>query len=248
MTITSRARHFNHKHPLFRKQSTDKGVKWSNSIYYLWFEYLRRNEKYKTYCETKRGSKEIKNLYADFGDIYSVDFKQWWRTIGQDLFCEQADLERIEVIHSENDLDTKSDNILNLAVPINKNFEWLQKQYTKILRDTRNKKGVGKKGVPKSTAKYPIEIKNPNIESLQKALLIYDTFKAKQDANFSIVQVAYATRIWAGQTQKSTASIRQQTYRLKKTAEEIIANVAKKQKRRDGKIALGVFPKHEVRR
>ena len=144
-------------------------------------------------------------------------------------------------------LKTDSRNILNLAIPINKNAEWLEKQYKKILKQQRKAEGVDKRGAVDSTARYPVELRNPNIDSLKKALLIYDAFQAKP--HLSIVQVAYSTGLWESEYSKGrTASIRNQTHRMKKMAEEIIVNVAKKQKRRDGTTALGVFPKHSVRK
>ena len=38
---------FPHKHPLFKKKETKRGVYYENSIYYYWFEFLKLNEKYK---------------------------------------------------------------------------------------------------------------------------------------------------------------------------------------------------------
>ena len=37
-------RHFSSKHPLFRASESDTGVKWQDSVYYLWWEFLRRHE------------------------------------------------------------------------------------------------------------------------------------------------------------------------------------------------------------
>jgi hypothetical protein len=250
MATQNRGRHFKWRHPLFTdlyKRKNLKGVPWRDSIYYLWYEYLKRNEPYKKYCETGKGSKDIKALYEDFGDVHSIYFQKWFRTIGQDLFCEQPDLNRIEIIEDASQLETDSPNILNLAIPINKNAEWLEKQYKKILKQRRAEKGVDLRGAVDSTARYPVELRNPNIDSLKKALIIYDAFQAKPD--LSIVQVAYSTGLWDSEYSKGrTASIRNQTHRMKKMAEEIIVNVAKKQKRRDGTTALGVFPKHSVRK
>ena len=92
------ARHFLSNRPVFTKAKTRNGVYYENSVNYLWYEFLLRNEAYKRYCETRKGTKQISNLFKDFGDIHNTTFKKWWISIGNDLFCEQIDLERVEEI------------------------------------------------------------------------------------------------------------------------------------------------------
>src|ERR1700676_4105430 len=82
-------RHFLFKHPLFRKPHTALGIEWRKSVYYLWWEFLRRHEGYRKTCE-QGGNGQYARLYADFGDIHASDFKGWWRTgdRGASLFAE----------------------------------------------------------------------------------------------------------------------------------------------------------------
>jgi hypothetical protein len=53
--------------------------------YYLWFEYLKRSEKYKTACANN--GKGMKKLYKDFGNVFEYEgvegFWRWWRERGQ---------------------------------------------------------------------------------------------------------------------------------------------------------------------
>ena len=51
------------------KKVAVSGVATTDSIYYLWFEYLKRSEKYKTACANN--GKGMKRLYADFGDVFA---------------------------------------------------------------------------------------------------------------------------------------------------------------------------------
>ena len=45
MTQSKRkARCFLYKHPIFTKVKTRNGVYYENSVYYLWFQFLLRNE------------------------------------------------------------------------------------------------------------------------------------------------------------------------------------------------------------
>ena len=96
---------------------------YENSVYYLWFEFLLRNEAYKRYCETKKGTKQIANLYKDFGNIHNTTFKEFWNS-KSDLFCEQNDLERVEEITTAKQLsNSKTKYLLNISMPINNNAE-----------------------------------------------------------------------------------------------------------------------------
>lgn len=46
-------------------------------MYYMWFRYLQLSERYQQACLLNgRGMEE---LYADFGNVFSMDFKTWWR-------------------------------------------------------------------------------------------------------------------------------------------------------------------------
>lgn len=78
MTQSKRkARCFLYKHPVFTKAKTRNGVYYENSVYYLWFQFLLRNEGYKRYCETKKVTKQIANLYKYFGNMHATEFGKW---------------------------------------------------------------------------------------------------------------------------------------------------------------------------
>ncbi len=59
-----------------------------DSLYYLWFEYLKRSNKYKIACASK--GKGMRKIFDDFGDIFQYQgldgFWQWWNERGQYLF------------------------------------------------------------------------------------------------------------------------------------------------------------------
>ena len=75
-----------------------KGVPTTDSIYYLWFEYLKRSEKYKTACANN--GKGMKKLYKDFGNVFEYEgvegFWSWWNERGQYLFGIEATQEIVE--------------------------------------------------------------------------------------------------------------------------------------------------------
>ena len=51
-----------------------KGVPTTQSVYYMWFEYLRRSQRYREVCETqgRAKDKQLNALFDDFGDIHEI--------------------------------------------------------------------------------------------------------------------------------------------------------------------------------
>ena len=52
---------------------------WQSSVFYYWYEYLRRHKGYAECCENG-GLGEWADLYEDFGNVHSGDFVSWWRS------------------------------------------------------------------------------------------------------------------------------------------------------------------------
>jgi hypothetical protein len=50
---------------------------WTCSVYYFWWEYLRRHEGYRETCQHD-GEGEHAELYKWFGDVHEGDFHDWW--------------------------------------------------------------------------------------------------------------------------------------------------------------------------
>lgn len=175
--MTFQLRHFAYPHPVFGRSKADKGLnKYENSVYFLWWEFLRRNVDYEKCCKSD-GKGRLKRLYADFGNVHATDFKTWWQTDsrGSNLFAEEV-LPKFEVIsdHSE---ATKDSQVVYLRVPLMLPKRYLTKQFQEIL----NKHHQGKRGVrsnKNSTAKYPIT-GHVDTLALQKCLAVYDARKAE---------------------------------------------------------------------
>ena len=156
---------------------TTKGVRWDNSVYYLWFEYLRRHDGYREYCTTKRGP--YKKLYTDFGDVhaYADDFRQWFYDIGFDLFIEAPLPARIVISDDCNSLTTTDGFDANAdyvfaAIPVGNSRKHLLREYKKVItqiKDQRKRDGLD----GKSTAKYPVH-RIPYIHNLKLNLQVWD--------------------------------------------------------------------------
>lgn len=55
----------------------DGAEDWKCSVYYYWWEYLRRHDGYRETCRLQ-GKGEYAELYRWFGDVHTVAFHDWW--------------------------------------------------------------------------------------------------------------------------------------------------------------------------
>lgn len=168
-------RKFAYKHPLFgRSKIEQRNEKFKNSIYYLWWEFLRRSTAYRRCCEAG-GTGELAAIYADFGDVFADDFKTWWTTEdrGVRLFAEQVSA-RLEVITEMP--SSGSDQVLVVQVPLTLPKRFLSSQFQKLL-DQHHTGKRGKRHNAASSAMYPVT-GHVDIVALQKCLRVYDTKRA----------------------------------------------------------------------
>ena len=146
----------------------------TDSPYYWWYVYLKLNEDYYKTCQAN-GDGKLAGLYKDFGDIYTMNFKEWWqsRVI---LFAEPKPKYRMMVANSMSDIAPfNSDEVLNLVVPLNRSQRSLKKAFTYLVLKKLEK---GRRGVSTETseAKYKLSGKW-HIEALKTAYKVYVTKK-----------------------------------------------------------------------
>ncbi len=170
-------RHFPYQHPTFgTKNKPAPASAWENSVYYWWWEYLRRHPGYKQTCD-QGGEGEFAALYADFGDVHASDFKSWWRAHGVDLFSEprrDRALSRVDGQISQDDLDNP--DLMFVMVPLYLPSKDINKRFSALLK----KYHEGKQGIRQaraSRAKYPV-VGQPNMKALKNTLLAYDLWWA----------------------------------------------------------------------
>ena len=152
--------------PPFRNAAT-----WQCSVYYFWWEYLRRHEGYKLCC-FQNGSGKYEKLYKDFGDIHaSDDFWVWWREHDH-LFAEPP----ARQLRKLNGFETHTfeKDTLRIEVPLEVRMPYLVKALRKLLKENgaevRRVKSI-------SRAHYPVYTK-PNLGSLYQTLLFWDEYSA----------------------------------------------------------------------
>jgi hypothetical protein len=177
----------------YPKKSDPKS--WKQSAYYWWWQFLKRNDEYVKCCE-KKGKGRLANLYADFGDVRSDDFWEWWGyrekkgqpNRGELLFKEKA-MPTVKVLKSQNewDDDLNKKMYMVLAVNLDTNERTLRKLFAQRLLKMRKDNGIVRRrgrismGDEFSTAKYKIA-QNYNIPNLQRVLKVYDAWVANKQA------------------------------------------------------------------
>jgi hypothetical protein len=180
------ARHFPYLHPLFgrgRLKLSD-ALLWQRSVYYWWWEYLRRNQAYRHACE-KEGRVTngiLKRVYADFGNVHDVSFYEWWSEgrRGVELFANPRHHATVEVLQPGSVISA-DERLIAISLPLTLPKRFLKKKVDGILNALHpSKRGV--QYAKQSQANYLYRAQ-PNVASLRSTLAVYDAITlAKQDS------------------------------------------------------------------
>lgn len=214
-THTSGAHHFSTRsHPTFgrsRKQFDEanppKTV--TDSPYYWWFMFLRLNKDYEATCMAN-GKGKCADLYKDFGDVYQLNFKEWWNAKVH-LFAEPRKGYRMQIANRDEELAPfNSEEVINLVVPLTWSRRVLKKRFSELVLNKleRDKRGVS---VIESEAKYKLGGKW-NIEAFQRA---YDIYVEKQksfseDKKVPLADIAIRAKLPYAKAEKAKESVRNQ--------------------------------------
>jgi hypothetical protein len=115
----------------------------TDSPYYWWFMFLRLNADYKSTC-LANGVGKYADIYKDLGDVYSLNFKQWW-TDKAYLFSEPKKGYRMKVAKDVTEIAPFDDaEVLNLVVPLTWSQRSLKKAFSQLVLKLVEK---GKRGV-----------------------------------------------------------------------------------------------------
>lgn len=157
---------------------------WHRSVYYYWWEYLRRHEGYRRTCQNG-GKGRYAKLYADFGDVHATDFMSWWDTHAL-LFAEPLPREVVCVEHT---VPKEDDSTLLVAIPLENRLPLTMAQLRKLLA-ARVLKPLRRK--VESKAPYPVWTK-PLLPSLHTHLQVYDA--RKQNPHLADWEIADALKL-----------------------------------------------------
>lgn len=137
-----------------RESSLEDALK---SPYYWWWAYLRLSKDYWWACKLKGkvDDPRLRDMYRDFGDVYSVRFARWWRHQGVDLFSEQVALPEVLSLDPRNlQLRREPEKSLILEIPINLTERTIISQVRKLIRKHANRKVLRVSAARRKLAKF----------------------------------------------------------------------------------------------
>lgn len=173
-------RHFPYQHPTFGRANNPKTPRnWEDTVYYWWWEYLRRNEDYIETC-VLNGTGLCAETYRDFGDVRNKTFKEWWseNDRGATLFANHPTTDTIRLIE-KHEVKSLDPDLILLSLPLDLPMKHLVNRFRKLVGDI-HKGSKGKQYAKASNATYQFE-GQPNIKALKFGLYIYDLAKANPD-------------------------------------------------------------------
>jgi hypothetical protein len=192
------------------------------SVYYYWWAFLRLNADYMQTCEAG-GTGQCAELYADFGDVRSDNFLQWWIDTGRDLFAEPAD-DVIAVVTDADQLNSDKNHVV-LSIPVTGDMDRTLAELRKLLQPIYQNHRTNQ--TRKSQAKYQPHTK-PVLSSLHNQLTLWQAYLANPKAtNPELAQIARSGALTEERNTEdkydhATGSSVSRTLAL---AEKIIANV-----------------------
>lgn len=165
----NKPRHFQFQYPTFGTAKKPKNeASWEKTVYFWWFEYLKRNTNYLALLDSGSDSQ----ITRDFGDPRNRTFKDWWTedNRGAYLFAE-PESDTVEILNG-GDIVSNDPSILTLCFPLTLPKEFLKKRFERFI-DHHHKGKAGVRHSLFSRAKYQFN-GQPNIDSLKRDLTVYD--------------------------------------------------------------------------
>ena len=152
-----------------------KSERWKWSVFYYWWEYLRRHEGYRQTCEAG-GIGQFAKLYADFGDVHSCDFWSWWKSHSH-LFSE-PEARKAEPFDPSDMQEDDQSEFIYVRIPRENPLKLTLKQVTRIVKPKLVKRD-NRKIV--TQARYKVATK-PLLPSLDTHLRVWDARRDNPDA------------------------------------------------------------------
>lgn len=148
---------------------------WKCSVYYYWWEYLRRHEGYRATCE-RGGEGEHALLYQHFGNVHATDFHTWWWDhLWLFTFVSEA-----QDISLSNKFYIESEGIF-LHVGYSRSRTAMVNSVREVLTKVRPERM--EREIRKLYRCYPVG--RPRLRSLHEHLLVWDARQANPDADYA---------------------------------------------------------------
>jgi len=232
-------RHFPYQHPTFGTEKKPKPKRyWEDTIYFLWWSYLKRSQHYLQTCESG-GKKGLVDLYKDFGDVRGDNFKEWWSkdSRGMRLFAEPQALSTLQVV-TKDELDEIQGETLLMSVPLSLPKKFLLERFRKILAE-HHKGERGRQYAKKSESKYKFK-GQPNIQGMKTALMVYDHLVANPKIRlWEVGKILPQFKMELEECEKKGVV---PSYDLKRTIEATVSRYKRKATSSIKNTETGIFP------
>lgn len=187
------------KHPVFTKRGK-LGIHWELSAFYFWWSFLKLHEGYAETCR-KNGKGAYAKLYADFGNVHDIEFKDWWtgkvgdETRGVYLFAEPPAPTTVKALSREEVLQIidagVEDEVLLVAIPMSYSRRVISKRLGGVIRDHHGR-GRGQKRLSESKARYKL-LSIPDADSMGKVLKCHSL--RQQHPKMPLWEIAHRARL-----------------------------------------------------
>jgi len=170
--------------PVFEVNGKATGPEaWQESIYYWWWEFLRRHDSYKGYCQNKEYRwlhTDLAQPYQYIGNIHSIPFDKWWKKFGSMLFREPTWRNQfLEIPYSElhrySTLDHEHHKFLMIPVSTHSKLQLKALFHEYLTRVHPTKPG---QRLTKVSRSHFVVVGRPNITALKRLLRIDDFRKS----------------------------------------------------------------------
>lgn len=148
---------------------------WQCSVYYFWWEYLRRHEGYRATCEAG-GKGAYAALYADMGNVHEGDFWSWW--VKHDVLFAEPMPREVAVVAKGQNINHAARDVIYLSVPLENTLKLSTLQFRRLIEKKLVKRD--RRNMP-SEARYKVATK-PILPSLHVHLKVWDTRRDNPDA------------------------------------------------------------------
>ena len=104
------------------------------SPYFWWWSYLRLSKDYWWLCQRSTQicqDERLRKMRRDFGDVYSMQFDEWWLEHGCHLFAEQIALPSVRQIDLRKlDISPNTDDHIVVEIPLRLTESPLQNSFS----------------------------------------------------------------------------------------------------------------------
>lgn len=157
---------------------------YQDSVFYWWFEFLKRSESYEHQCEIGEGG----TVYQDFGNVFGVDFLEWWNNDDRELLFLPGTSFGVWPVENIKDLKQALSEqwlVVKIDPRCTKKtiLYWLEEMLFSQQPEVRGHRNVGVTELPKYEP-----FTTADVQGLKKTLAIYDLYLVEPKPLYKIYE------------------------------------------------------------